>query len=106
MYDVERRCGFDRPTPVQKYSIPTLTARRDLMSCAQTGSGKTGSTTSQQDCVQHLSLGAYLIPAIHNMLVDGPPNATSSGDYGRRKAYPVTLVIAKLGNVSNPSCLW
>ncbi|EER01715.1 ATP-dependent RNA helicase ded-1, putative [Perkinsus marinus ATCC 50983] len=73
------RCGFDRPTPVQKYSIPTLTARRDLMSCAQTGSGKTG---------------AYLIPAIHNMLVDGPPNATSSGDYGRRKAYPVTLILS------------
>ncbi|KAF4691440.1 hypothetical protein FOZ60_015437 [Perkinsus olseni] len=72
-----KRCGFDRPTPVQKYSIPTLIARRDLMSCAQTGSGKTG---------------AYLIPAINNMLKDGPPNATSSGDYGRRKAYPVTLI--------------
>ncbi|EER17252.1 ATP-dependent RNA helicase ded-1, putative [Perkinsus marinus ATCC 50983] len=74
-----KRCGFDRPTPVQKYSIPTLTTRRDLMSCAQTGSGKTG---------------AYLIPAIHNMLADGPPDATSSGDYGRRKAYPITLILS------------
>lgn len=68
------------PTPVQKYSIPIVSQGRDLMACAQTGSGKTA---------------GFLFPILSAMFTYGPlapPVDTSS--YGRRKAYPTALILA------------
>jgi len=68
------------PTPVQKNSIPVILAKRDLMSCAQTGSGKTA---------------AFLVPILNRIFEDGPKGPPPSGNgYGRRKQYPLALVLA------------
>ncbi|EDQ87224.1 uncharacterized protein MONBRDRAFT_35229, partial [Monosiga brevicollis MX1] len=65
------------PTPVQKYSIPIVQAKRDLMACAQTGSGKTA---------------AFLVPILNRVYETGPvpppPNAR------RSQQFPVALILA------------
>ncbi|CAD5228982.1 unnamed protein product [Bursaphelenchus okinawaensis] len=81
-----KKSGYDRPTPVQKYSIPTLNARRDLMSCAQTGSGKTA---------------AFLVPVINRILMDGPSQMkTPSVHFGRKCQYPLALIISPTRELS------
>ena len=51
-------CNYSRPTPVQKYAIPIVLAGRDLMACAQTGSGKTVSVVAS---VPHSKFVAMLM---------------------------------------------
>uniref|UniRef100_A0A915MS04 RNA helicase n=1 Tax=Meloidogyne javanica TaxID=6303 RepID=A0A915MS04_MELJA len=83
-----RKCGYDRPTPVQKYSIPTLSSRRDLMSCAQTGSGKTA---------------AFLLPVINSILRDGPSKVkpkTIENKSFRTCQYPLALIISPTRELS------
>jgi ATP-dependent RNA helicase DDX3X len=70
------RCKFKNPTPVQKYAIPISEAGRDLMACAQTGSGKTA---------------AFCFPIIHGILTRG---LQGHNQRGGRKTYPLALVIA------------
>jgi superfamily II DNA/RNA helicase len=51
--------GFETPTPIQKQIIPYIMQGRDVIGCAQTGTGKTA---------------AYLLPVLHRIInnpVDG-----------------------------------
>ena len=41
VFENVKKANYSKPTPVQKYALPIISAGRDLMSCAQTGSGKT-----------------------------------------------------------------
>lgn len=71
---------YDKPTPVQKYAMPIIISGRDLMACAQTGSGKTA---------------AFLVPILNQMYERGiPSNPPNDRPYSRRKQYPLGLVLA------------
>ncbi|KAG0253136.1 DEAD-box ATP-dependent RNA helicase, partial [Mortierella polycephala] len=73
--------NYTQPTPVQKYSIPIVGADRDLMACAQTGSGKTG---------------GFLFPILSELFKRGPtsPPEQQHGGGRSRKAFPSTLILA------------
>jgi ATP-dependent RNA helicase RhlE len=47
--------GFEKPTPIQEKAIPVILENRDLIACAQTGTGKTA---------------AFLLPVINKIIRD------------------------------------
>ncbi|KAJ1276206.1 hypothetical protein BS78_05G196600 [Paspalum vaginatum] len=81
-----RRCRYVRPTPVQRHAIPISLAGRDLMACAQTGSGKTA---------------AFCFPIISGIM-RGPPAARPQrgGGMGMRTACPSALILSPTRELS------
>lgn len=71
--------NYSKPTPVQKYAITIVKNKRDLMACAQTGSGKTA---------------AFLIPILSRIFEEGPPPLPDARQLSRRKQFPICLVLA------------
>ncbi|XP_076454089.1 ATP-dependent RNA helicase DDX3Y-like isoform X2 [Babylonia areolata] len=73
---------YNKPTPVQKFALPIVLGKRDLMACAQTGSGKTA---------------AFLLPILNQVYENGPTpdSLQQSQNRGyRRKMFPLALVLA------------
>jgi ATP-dependent RNA helicase DDX3X len=68
--------NYNRPTPIQKYLILASLKRRDIMACAQTGSGKTA---------------AYALPIVEKLLEEGPP---VNGNINLNVSVPVALMLS------------
>jgi superfamily II DNA/RNA helicase len=73
MQNIEKM-GFSQMTPIQQSVIPYLVEGKDVMGCAQTGSGKTVS---------------FLAPIINKMLQDGPPKEESPAGVS-----PIGIILA------------
>ncbi|KAI0883750.1 P-loop containing nucleoside triphosphate hydrolase protein [Annulohypoxylon maeteangense] len=79
-------CGYDTPTPIQKYCIPAINMGYDLIAIAQTGSGKTA---------------AYLIPILNQLMGKAKklaayrptPQQLITGEKRPVRAEPLVLVI-------------
>ncbi|MFN0135945.1 MAG: DEAD/DEAH box helicase [Phycisphaerae bacterium] len=61
--------GYEHPTPIQSAAIPLVLAGRDVMGCAQTGTGKTA---------------AFGLPIVHRLLNADPAHAARVRSLGAR----------------------
>ncbi|CAN5558420.1 DEAD/DEAH box helicase [soil metagenome] len=66
--------GYENPTPIQAQAIPDIMAGRDLMGCAQTGTGKTA---------------AFALPILHR-LTEAPRATTVSAPHSPQNHHGAT----------------
>ncbi|KAM7270322.1 hypothetical protein ACFE04_029536 [Oxalis oulophora] len=76
-----KRCKYVKPTPVQRNAIPISLAGRDLMACAQTGSGKTA---------------AFCFPIISGIM----RGQFGQRPHGSRTVYPLALILSPTRELS------
>ncbi|KAE8690555.1 DEAD-box ATP-dependent RNA helicase 37 [Hibiscus syriacus] len=76
-----RRCKYVKPTPVQRHAIPMVLGGRDLMACAQTGSGKTA---------------AFCFPIISGIMRE----QYGQRPRGARTVYPLALILSPTRELS------
>jgi ATP-dependent RNA helicase RhlE len=102
LLDAVRTEGYTQPTPIQERAIPHVLAGKDLLGCAQTGTGKTA---------------AFALPILQRLAASGNGNgrrpirtlvlaptrelATQIGEsfkaYGRKTGLKVTIIFGGVG---------
>ncbi|KAJ4953845.1 hypothetical protein NE237_030677 [Protea cynaroides] len=80
-----KRCKYVKPTPVQRHAIPIAIAGRDLMACAQTGSGKTA---------------AFCFPIISGIIKNQLHKEQQMPLRGSRTTYPHALILSPTRELS------
>ncbi len=102
--------GYEHPTPIQEQSIPLLLEGRDVLGCAQTGTGKTA---------------AFALPMLQHLVQNPPPRGKkpiralvlsptrelaaqideSFGAYGRYVSVPHTVIFGGVNQSSQVKIL-
>ena len=82
--------GYTHPTPIQEQSIPILLDRKDLLGCAQTGTGKTAAFTipilqhlfnSKNDYKGKRKIRSLIVTPTRELAIQISENVTSYGKY-------------------------
>jgi ATP-dependent RNA helicase RhlE len=94
--------GYTHPTPIQSQSIPHLLAGRDLLGCAQTGTGKTAAfglpilqrlSSAKARSAAHAPRALILVPTREL----AAQVAESLGTYGRGLSLSVAVIYGGVG---------